>query len=58
MSSKFGPPGSRENLAAKNSSNDSVDRFLRFDDAAAVVVVGFAVVGVVLAASILFSVVA
>ena len=43
MSSRFGPSGSRENLAAKNSSNVTVDLFLRFD---AVLVVDLLVVDV------------
>ena len=36
MSSRLGPSGSRENLAAKNSSNVTVDLFLRFAPAVVV----------------------
>ena len=51
MSSRFGPSGSRENLAAKNSSNGTVDLFLRF----AAVMVGDLLVVVVVGTSVAFS---
>ena len=44
MSSRFGPSGSRENLAAKNSSKDREDLFLRFVPAVVVDLLFVAVV--------------